>query len=168
MNYAYHEKVHSSEHFHFMTEWYSSDEEFLAYYYLDNAIFRVSSLWDMLAQLYNIILDLGLDIHKINYGKFFKSKKDAFKEFKDISDYLDEPIPENMDYESKEIWKGNHKYLHEYRNMQTHIKTKSLTGLSNLDINIKDHPIVILKRVTDEYYTICGFIQEALQKEIKD
>ena len=58
--------------------------------------------------------------------------------------------------------------MHEYRNMQTHIKTKSLTGLSNLDINIKDHPIVILKRVTDEYYTICGFIQEALQKEIKD
>lgn len=168
MYYSYHEKVNSFDNFQFISEWYASDEEFLAYYFLDNAIFRVSSLWDMLAQLYNIIYDIGKDVHGINYHNFFKNNKDTYQEFQKIYEYFEEDEPEDIKYQSDAIWKGNHQFLKDYRNMQTHIRTQSLTGMSNLDFNIKTHPLIILKRTTDEFYSVCGFIDEALQKDIKD
>ncbi|MFC6808929.1 Cthe_2314 family HEPN domain-containing protein [Lactococcus lactis subsp. hordniae] len=36
-----------------------SREEFLAYYFSENALFRLSTLWDILAQFYNIFYNLG-------------------------------------------------------------------------------------------------------------
>ena len=42
-----------------------SREEFLAYYFSENALFRLSTLWDILAQFYNIFYNLGKENYDI-------------------------------------------------------------------------------------------------------
>jgi hypothetical protein len=43
----------------------SSEEETMAYYYIENALFRTSSLWDMLAQLYRLYYHIQIDQDKV-------------------------------------------------------------------------------------------------------
>ena len=42
-----------------------AEEEKLAYYYIENALFRTSSLWDMLAQLYRLFYDIDIPKEKV-------------------------------------------------------------------------------------------------------
>lgn len=43
----------------------SSPEEEKSYYYLENALFRTSTLWDLLAQIYNIIFNANIPVNLI-------------------------------------------------------------------------------------------------------
>ncbi|OPL08177.1 MAG: hypothetical protein AVO33_01315 [delta proteobacterium ML8_F1] len=52
----------------------STKNEMLAFYYVENAIFRTSTLWDVLAQFYNIHYDIGKEVDKIHYQRFFKNE----------------------------------------------------------------------------------------------
>lgn len=54
-----------------------SQEEFLAYYFIENALFRTSIFWEMLAQLYNIFFELGLKNDKVYYKKIFNIEKNT-------------------------------------------------------------------------------------------
>ena len=160
--YSYDENVNSFEKFKMFGDGYSSQEELFAYYFLNNAIYRLSSLWDFLAQFYNSLYGLINDNRKIYYEAFFNSYKDNYAEFKQISNYLSELIDSNESSEPYRKWSGNHKYLKNYRNKMTHINSPSITTISNYDFNIKDHPLVILKRLCDEFNTLCSFIDTAV------
>lgn len=142
----------------------SKSEEFetLAYYYIENAIFRISSLWDILAQFYRIHYNLEIDIDKLYYNKLFNPNNNINEKFKDKTIEIYEYLNEENDTKSEGEWKGNHKYLNKCRNKMTHRNSPNITTLSNYDINIKDFPAFMLKRIIEDYSKVSHFLSEVL------
>lgn len=133
-----------------------------AFYYIENMLFRTSTLWDMLAQLCNIFWKINKPINKIYTSSFFHdcSKGKNAKPFaQDVYKYFEEDDNVKGDLER---WEGNFKYTKEYRNKMTHRNSPSTTTLSNFDLHLRPPAIFVLKRVTEDYLTVTEFIQRIL------
>jgi hypothetical protein len=152
-----------------------SEEEFLSFYYIENAMYRTSTLWDCLAQLYNLHNSLGYDIEKIYYKTFFNNLGQS-KYYKldplvlEINSYL----TEDDDTSSSGRWIGNHEYIKRYRNKMTHRNSPDVLSFSSYDLNIKSHPRFVLKRLVEDYNKGIQFfieivkrVKEKLQIELK-
>ncbi|EGT0690320.1 Cthe_2314 family HEPN domain-containing protein (plasmid) [Clostridium perfringens] len=158
IEYAYSESV--SNNFSFVN--YPTEDEILAYYFIENALFRTSSLWDILAQLYCLTYDVPININEIHYKQIFNPRLSYSKKFKKdariISDYLRESDFTNTDKE----WTGNHKYANKCRNKMTHRNSPNVLALSDYDLNIKQHPTYMLKRIIEDYNTVSKYIDKIL------
>lgn len=53
-------------------------EEKLAYYYIENALFRTSTLWDMLAQLYCLFYNIQIPKKHIYYNRLFNTEDKTY------------------------------------------------------------------------------------------
>ena len=60
----------------------SGNNEWLAYYFIENAMFRVETMWDILAHIYNIKYDLGEPIYKVYHSRIFSNKVRVLQRFK--------------------------------------------------------------------------------------
>ncbi len=140
------------------------DAEFLAYYYIENALFRNVILWDTLAQIYNIEFDLKTPPDKIHYAKFFK-KHTTLGKVSDIIKYLDESKEDKCE---EFFLKGNHIFLTEYRNQMTHRNSPDLGSLSNFDMNFKSHPSYILRRLCEDYNKVANFLVSIINEVRKE
>lgn len=70
----------------------SSDER-IALYHTESIVFRVSVLWDLLAQLCNVIYHTGLEPTVIHYNRYFANHVSGEKSFaiaEEINNYLKE------------------------------------------------------------------------------
>lgn len=147
----------------------STKNEMLAFYYVENAIFRTSTLWDVLAQFYNIHYDIGKEVDKIHYQRFFKNEfnktsTNIKQNIDRINDYIDEDGDTSM---TEGFWKGNHQFIKDYRNQMTHRNSPDEHSLLDIGINLKTHPTFLLKRVIEDYYTTINFIDEILELIMK-
>lgn len=149
----------------------NSIEETYSYYYIENALFRTSSLWDMLAQLYRLHYQIDVKPNKVYYNQIFDPKSRYSKNFKEkailISSYLNQE--ENTDTNGD--WQGNHSFVNDCRNKMTHRNSPNITVLSDFDVNFKHHPSYLLKRIIEDYYVASKFIFDILddiEKEIKN
>lgn len=178
IEYAYSEPV--QKHFN-MVGSDETEEEKLAYYYIENALFRTSSLWDILAQLYCLFYNIEIPKDKIYYNYLFKRNTKYYKDNKinknkinrydefikqvnNIKSYLNEE-----DTELPGEWKGNHKYTVKWRNKMTHRNSPNVTTMSDFDFNLKSHPTYMLKRIIDDYSVVSKYIDEILnviEKEV--
>lgn len=152
-----------------------SQEEKLAYYYIENALFRISTLWDILAQLYCLFYNIKIPNDKIYYNKLFNTKNEKyyakysickiekFEEFKKQADDINNYLEQEDDTELKGEWKGNHKYIQECRNKMTHRNSPNITVMSDYDLNVKDHPAFMLKRIVEDYSVASKYIDEILK-----
>ncbi len=142
----------------------NSEEEKLAYYYIENALFRTSSLWDMLAQLYCLFYEVKIPKNKIYYNKIFNPDLQSSRKFKDkatnINNYLHQEDNTNIQGE----WKGNHKYTNDCRNKMTHRNSPNISVISDYDLNFKSHPSVMLKRIIEDYVVVSKYINEILDE----
>ncbi len=147
----------------------SGEIEWFAYYYIENALFRIEALWDILAQIYNIKYSLGLDKKQVYHSRIFSSKESNVSkywkngvpnEILKIVGYLDEEDDTDI---SEGTWKGNYKYVNNLRNDMTHKISISHNSFSNYSLNFKEHPMFILKRVTECYAQLEDFIYEACE-----
>lgn len=144
-------------------------EEKIVIYYLENALFRISSLWDILAQFYNLLYNLKMDPQRLDCGKVFrKERKTEQNEDRDglqrIQDYLNQPDDTNCE----SPWKGNHKYMKDMRNQMTHRNLPSISSASNFGFVLRDHPLFILKRLVEDYCVVSRFILEIMDKVEQD
>lgn len=58
------------------------EEERLAYYYIENSLFRISSLWDILAQLFCLYYNIKIPTNDIYYNKLFnQERKDYYRKY---------------------------------------------------------------------------------------
>ena len=102
-----------------------NEEEYFAYYYMENALFREIVLWEALAQVYNIYFKLNLDITKVDYKYVIKKLENNSKiDFENLNKYLEEP----KNLESLDT--GVHKYVDDLRNQMTHRFSIAITSLS--------------------------------------
>lgn len=139
-----------------------SGNEMKALYYIENMIFRTSTLWDMLAQLCNVFWKINRPIDKIYTGAFFHdcSQEKNKKSFaKDVHNYFTEEDEIKSDTER---WKGNFEYIKEYRNTMTHRNSPNITILSNFSMQLRPPAIFVFKRVTEDYLKAIEFITRIL------
>lgn len=138
-----------------------SDSEWEALYYVENAIFRIAILWDLLAQLFNLKEDLGNPVERIYVEQLFgaQQKKNLNQFAKRVYAYMKET--EDL---SSEPWKGNFAYLKEYRNKMTHRYSPSITTISNYAVDLRMPAIYSLYRASEDYKQVSMFIKELLSE----
>lgn len=143
----------------------SGNDEWLAYYNIENALFRIEALWDILAHFYNIKYSLGKKINEVYHNRIFSNKPEKLKsywnnnppkEVKKIISY----IVEDDDTERDGEWKGNYKFINSLRNNMTHKFSISQSTMSSYAFELKHHPTVILKRLCESFGTLESFINE--------
>ena len=147
------------------------DNELVAMYHIENMIYRVSVLWDLLAQLCNIIYHTNIKPDKIYCNRYFdqfSSGDNSIDIVKKIKIYFDEEEDMTTD---KNPWRGNHKFLNEYRNQMTHRISPSLTTISTFGSSLCPPPMYVLHRVTEDYYKVSSFLCDLIndfKKEYED
>lgn len=139
-----------------------SEEEMLAFYYLENAMFRTSSSWDMLAQLYRLYFDINIPADKVYYKKIFNPQERFCKSFEDKARIIYAYIEETDDTECDGMWKGNHSFVNGMRNKMTHRNSPNVSVVSDFDMNFKSHPCFVLKRTIEDYVVSFKYISEIL------
>lgn len=140
----------------------NSEEEKLSYYFIENALFRNSSLWDILAQLYCLYFSVQISQDKIHYKKIFNPTSVHATNFKveatKINQYINQEDNTSLDCE----WEGNHKFINELRNKMIHRNSPNVATISDYDLNLKNHPSFMLKRIIEDYVTVSNYIEEIL------
>ena len=140
-----------------------SIQEKEAIYYTENAIFRTSVLWDMLAQLYNIKYKNNQHPEKVYYTTLFHNEaqgKHPNSFASDVYLYLSEIENEEHIYGEGETWKGNHKYVTDYRNKMTHRNSPNIATASNYDFELRMPMRYVLKRSIEDYVQASKFISQ--------
>lgn len=136
--------------------------EKIAEYFIENMAFRVGTLWDLLAQLYNEFWQVKVPIDKVFYTTFFHNTaqgKRGRPVAKAIYAYL---VEEDEVGEDTELWKGNHTYAKEYRDQMTHRNTPTISSISSFNMSIRPPAIFSLKRITEDYLQVIAFITDAV------
>lgn len=144
----------------------SGNEEWLAYYNIENALFRVEALWDILGHFYNIKYNLGIEINRVYHNRIFSNWE------KYVSIYWDNNPPEDAkkiilylnesdDTETEGEWKGNYHFINSLRNNMTHkISISQSTMSSYASLELKHHPTFILKRLCENFATLESYIDD--------
>jgi hypothetical protein len=152
-----------------------------AYYYNENIMFRLTILWDLLAQISNVVFKLNENVDDIHYKRFFdkysnesKCTEPVYQVAKQVKDYLDEiegEITENP-------WTGNHDYVNELRNSFTHRLNPHIVNFNNgifrrpqnekSGTTLPTHPLFELKRILEDYVQVYRFIFIIRNKYVKE
>lgn len=138
-------------------------DEMMSMYYTENAVFRTSIIWDMLAQLYNLKHKVGKRPEKIYCTSFFRdqSKKDDGLA-KEIYEYLDQE--EDL---SVEPCRGNYKFVSDYRNKLAHRNSPNISSVSSFDLELRLPMAFVLKRVIEDYKKAAFFINALVHAILK-
>ncbi len=150
----------------------SGDNEWLAYYYIENAMFRVETMWDILAQIYNIKYSLGEPIHKVYHSHIFSNQEQYCNKYwhgnppQDIQKIIDY-INEDDDIEG-EKWHGNYSFVNTLRNNMTHKFSISQSNMSSFAFELKHHPHFILKRLCESFASLQDFLHDAFDSILED
>ncbi|WP_133969604.1 Cthe_2314 family HEPN domain-containing protein [Eubacterium limosum] len=145
-----------------------TEEEKLSYYYIENALFRTLTLWDILAQLYRINYDINVPKDRVYHKKIFNPRNIHNEKFKkkaiEINNYFEQD--DNTDIVGE--WKGNYAFVNSLRNKMTHRNSPNVSVMSDFDLNFKNHPSYQLKRIVEDYAVVSKYIREILYIVEKD
>lgn len=153
-----------------------TSEETLAYYYVENALFRTSSLWDILAQLYCLFYNIKIPKNYIYYNKLFDTSNepyykrysineiDNFEEVKEKFDSIHNYIVEADNWQKSGEWEGNHDYVNKFRNKMIHRNSPNVPTMSDFDFNMKDEPRFMLKRIIEDYNRVSIYLKEIIDR----
>lgn len=150
----------------------STEEEKRAFYYIENALFRTSSLWDLLAQFYRLYYKVNVPKNKVYYNKFFNPDLSLSDKFREKAIEINSYFKEIDDTDCNGEWKGNHSFVNCIRNKMTHRNSPNVATISDYDINFKQHPVFLIKRILEDYFIGTKYIKEILdeieEEEMKD
>ncbi|MDR4928272.1 Cthe_2314 family HEPN domain-containing protein [Peribacillus simplex] len=147
-----------------------SESKDMAYYFVENAIFRISCLWDVYAQICNLVFNTGKKVNHIHYKKYFNPEQNKVKDKElvkiqiRVNEYINE-IDEIKD--SFVFWGGNHNYVNNLRNRFTHRNDPHIFTMLNSndgDFVLPDPPVYELKRIIEDYHMCYSFIKDIHQK----
>lgn len=165
------EKNDNSKHY------FRDDTNKKAFYYTENIMFRLTALWDLLAQLCNNVYQLNENSDSISYKSFFKKysvdtlNKNASlnKLAKSVKDYINE----NDEDSFNNPWKGNHKYVNELRNSFTHRLNPHIFTFHNASFKKSENeeggiifplpPIYEIKRMLEDYNEVYKYIEKTIK-----
>lgn len=140
-----------------------SDDERIAIYHVENIVFRVGILWDMLAQLCNIIYHTEVNPQKLHCSRYFDKYSHGNNSFafaKEINAYLKEEEDPSADINP---WPGNHVFLANYRNQMTHRISPSISSISTM-YTLRPPTIYVLHRAVEDYYKVSSFLCQLINR----
>ena len=143
-------------------------QEDIAMYHVENMVFRTSILWDLLAQLCNVLFHTGIKPEDIHYNRFFRnhSKGDNAIPFcKEVVEYLEEEENTSADINP---WPGNHKYLNDYRNQMTHRVSPNISSISTFGATLRPPVMYVLHRTVEDYYKVSSFLCKLINQYLED
>lgn len=143
-----------------------SSNEAKSLYYVENAVFRVAVLWDLLAQLFNIKENIGKPTTKVYASQLFhdaQQGKHANAFARKVYSYMQQS--ENTDVEP---WEGNYTFVKAIRDKMIHRNSPNITVVSNFDIELRMPAIYSLYRIAEEYRQVSCFITEYLSLILED
>lgn len=143
-------------------------QEINAMYHVENMVFRISILWDLLAQLCNVVFQTGLDPEKIHYNRYFRNHaegENAISFCKEIVTYLEEDEDPAADINP---WPGNHKYLNDFRNQMTHRVSPNISSISTFGTTLRPPVMYILHRATEDYYKVSSFLCSLINQYLEN
>lgn len=138
-----------------------------AIYFIENMVFRTAILWDMLAQLCNILWKVNKPINEIYTARFFhdlSQGKHANPMAVDIHSYF---LQADEIKGNKEPWNGNHNYIKEYRDKMIHRNSPNVSTMSSYAMELRPPAIFVLKRATEDYLKAIEFINTILDEITK-
>lgn len=128
-----------------------------ASYYIENALFRLTSLWDMLAQGYRVLYDVKknlmgkkIDINHMKYKNFFDHTKTPHTNFEDEANRIFDYISNNC----------NHRTTNELRNQMAHIFTPNLFYISNYTVNAPYPMSFQITTILEDYIKVTKYLSE--------
>lgn len=151
-------------------------EEEMCDYYIENAVFRLITLWDLLAQLSNIYYETGLESSNIGYKKYFigrmgndrtrlKQDMGGDKDFNKFAKTVKAYIREEDDINLEGAWKGNHTYISDIvRNPLTHKHDPHSFSVIEGDMHLSEIPIISIKRGLEDLIKVNEFIRIVIDK----
>lgn len=142
--------------------------EYTTLYHVENMVFRVSILWDLLAQLCNVIYHTNLDVERIYYNKYFdkySKGENTIKFVQEIKTYIDEAENSEADINP---WPGNHAFLKDYRNQMMHRVSPNISSISTLGITLRPPTMYVLHRITEDYYMVSSFLCRLINDFLKE
>ncbi|MFJ7512556.1 Cthe_2314 family HEPN domain-containing protein [Peribacillus simplex] len=159
---------------------FSGIENREAYYFTENIMFRVSILWDLLAQLTNTVFQLNENVDGIHHWAFFEKyaanskRKEPFYTFtKSVYTYFQE-IECSQDTNP---WKGNFKFAKNLRNSFTHSLNPHIVNFNNGNFrrqgdklkgaNIPTSPLYETKRLLEDFVQAYDFIVDVRNNYVK-
>lgn len=137
-------------------------------YYVENIVFRTSILWDLLAQLCNVLYRTGIIPKKVHYNWFFRNHATgaaAIPICTKIVEYLDEEDDPSADVNP---WLGNHKYLNDFRNQMTHRVSPNISSISTFGATLRPPVIYVLHRAIEDYYKASSFLCRLINQYLED
>lgn len=164
IEYAYSEPVRDNYSIFKM----ETEEEQQAFYYIENALFRTSSLWDLLAQFYRLFYKIDVPKERVYYNKFFNPDLDFSNKFKMKATEINAYLEEIDDTDCEGEWKGNHSFVNGIRNKMTHRNSPNVAVMSDYDTNLKQHPVFLIKRIIEDYVMAAKYINEILDEIEKE
>lgn len=146
------------------------------FYFIENSLYRLFSLWDVLAQLYNWYFSLIPETKGIHYNRFFnnnsfneKIEAKLYEElkYKEVVELVKKQYQEINEYIQEKdelingVWKGHHCYLKEIRNKFTHRENPhdfTILNNGNESLKLPDAPLFEINRVIKDYVQVYFFI----------
>lgn len=143
-----------------------SSNESMSIYFTENAVFRTSVLWDMLAQLYNIKAQIGKPIEKVYANQIFhdaQQGKRADPFATKVYCYMTQPDDLYI-----EPWGGNYSYVKDFRDKMTHRNSPNISTVSDFAVELRMPMVYVLKRVVEDYSQVSAFIGEIISEILED
>ncbi|MFG6372773.1 MAG: hypothetical protein K1W04_01285 [Oscillospiraceae bacterium] len=143
-----------------------SEMEKMAIYYTENAIFRTSVLWDLLAQVFNLKETLGKPFEKVYATQLFhdaQQGKHPHPFAVKVYSYM-----QQQDNSDTEHWEGNYAYVKEFRDKMTHRSSPNISSFSNFALELRMPMMYVLKRVIEDYKQVSEFISEIIEEILSE
>lgn len=142
-------------------------DEIVASYCAENVLFRVLILWDILAQLYNVINECNIPEDKINYHRFFHNLAQSNDSFaQKVYRYLSEETLENDPASGvfDKAMSGNHKFLVKTRNSFAHRYSPNVTVILRSETRLRIPAYVLFRRALEDYCVVSELLHELFSK----
>lgn len=131
-----------------------------AIYYIENALFRETSLWDMLAQGYRVLYDVKknlknnkIDINNVKYKSFFDPAKTPHTRFEKEADEI-------YQYVTGDNW---HSLVSEIRNQMMHKFSPNIPIMSNYTMNLPYPLTVQIQAILEDFIVVSSFLHSLFE-----
>lgn len=138
-----------------------TDEEFLAHYFIENALFRTLTLWHILAQFYQLYYQLDISKKQVDYKETFKLSLSKEQQFKDKVNYIKKYLDELDQFTGKD-WTGNHCFVRCLKDKMAVEDSPVPPIVSEYDSKLKNHPTTLIYRIIEDYSFVSRELKQIL------
>lgn len=111
-----------------LTEEENNDYKWICKFYIESAVYRYYSFWEIVGRFFNAFFNLKLEV-----GKKYPEKENSYFFGRQVIEKIVVKFSHPLLYQLLEIW-GDSNNILEYRSEKTHISNPNLEGMPTIEI----------------------------------